>query len=206
MKKIFLLMAGWIAAFLPVSCKKDNFDEGTTSIQVVAYKTGEGLGGVDVRIAQGINSPSCNCLVDQLVTTLQADNSGVCSIPNKYFRNADYRILLGGKIWPVSSGFTASKPVRYTAEYKAPIRLHLVHKEDFSYVSMQLRCSGELPVDSYLPLPKGSFPRDSIIIITGYGGQRNVVEWTMWDKAAHQHVGRDTVNVPDNGTTLSLLY
>ena len=190
-----------------ISCKKDNqqSSQQMVNIQVTEYKSHTPVPGASVHILDISLNVFNSSATRSTVENLQTDSNGICPIPESYFNNSEYSILITKDgFWQSDLDLTAtSKPTTYELQRKSQLRVHLIQINSYpDFPSLRMDIDGELPGYTITPFLNVPLPADSTFSMDVYGGQTNQVNWIIRDQSTDSLAGGTiSVVVSPTGTT-----
>jgi len=176
------------------SCNKENQKApgNKVNILVTEFKTNIPIQGATVFIVDiGLNIFSGSA-VRSTTQILQTDSNGVCPIPESYFNDATYGILVSKDgYWQTDLDlFATSKPTSYELQRKSQLRVHLIQLNSYTDIPIfQMGINGELPGYTVTPFTSIRLPADSTFSLDVYGGQTNQVKWEIMGQSGDSLAG-----------------
>jgi hypothetical protein len=202
--KYFITLFSAVLIICNISCKKETLEK-MVNIQVTEYKTHAPVPGANVYIVE-ISLDLFNGSAERTtLKTLQTDSNGICPIPESYFKDPVYNILIAkDNFWESILDLSdTSKPTTYELQRKSQLRIHLIQLNNYAdNPTFHMDCSGELPGYTITAFSSVRLPADSTFSMYVYGGQTNQVSWKIMDQVGDSLAGATVpVVVPTTGIT-----
>jgi hypothetical protein len=208
--KYYILLYSVLLIISNVSCKKDT-QEKKVNILVSEYKTHTAIPVADVHVLEiGVNIFTSSATSSD-VANLQTDINGICAIPESYFNNQEYSILItkdGFWRWDLDLAST-SKPVTYELQRKSQLSVHLIQLHSYTdFPTLHMEVNGELPGYTITPFSNIRLPADSTFSMDVYGGQTNQVYWKIMGQSFDSLAGGTipVVVLPTGTTNVEIKY
>jgi hypothetical protein len=202
--KYYITLYSVVLILCNVSCKKET-QEKKLNILVTEYKTHTPVPGANVHILDISLDVFNSSATSSTVENLQTDSNGICQIPESYFKNDTYSILITKDgFWRSDLDLSATiKPTTYELQRKSQLRVHLIQWNGYTdFPTLHMEINGELPGYTITPFSNIRLPADSTFSMDVYGGQTNQVNWKIMGQSFDSLAGGTVhVSVLPTGTT-----
>jgi hypothetical protein len=168
-----------IMCYSIISCKKSVGK--LTTYTVTEYKSNKPIFGAAVSFYTiGSFDLNCGCWTDQLQGTKLTDQNGHCTLGDEEYTLSTTKILVNKDNYYSDGSSSTPLKTDYVLESIGQIQVHLVRTNSYSgQIYMDMNVSGEsLSANVVNKFPA---PADSLIMLSGFGGETNNISYKIYD-------------------------
>jgi hypothetical protein len=185
-----------------ISCKKAVGK--LTTYTVTEYKSNKPIPGASVSFYTiGSLDLNCGCWTDQLQGTKLTDQNGNCTLGDEEYTLSTTKVFVSKDNYFPDGSSSTPLQTNFALETMGQIQLDLVRTNAYTgRIFIDLNVGGEL--HSYNPVGEFPAPVDSLIILSGYGGETNNISYRIYDSTGSTVIFTSTpvpLQVSQSGTT-----